>query len=80
MEFEGGQLCGQFVSDSEKMEWVMEDGYMVIQDKKICKLKDLLGMLEGGVERGGGLLVMGEDVEREGFRSLVVKGVGGELK
>ena len=80
MQFDRGYLSPYFVTDPEKMEAVLEDGYVLIHDKKISSMKDLLPVLEKVAQTGKPLLIIAEDVEGEALATLVVNKLRGTLK
>ncbi|MBO7466713.1 MAG: chaperonin GroEL [Bacteroidaceae bacterium] len=80
MQFDRGYLSPYFVTDTEKMECVMENPYVLIYDKKISNLKDFLPILEPAVQTGRPLLVIAEDVDSEALTTLVVNRLRGQLK
>ena len=80
MQFDRGYLSPYFVTDPEKMETVMEDAYLLIHDKKISSMKELLPVLEKVAQSGKPLLVIAEDVEGEALATLVVNKLRGTLK
>ncbi len=80
MQFDRGYLSAYFVTDTEKMECVMERPYILIYDKKISNLKDFLPILEPAVQSGRPLLVIAEDVDSEALTTLVVNRLRGQLK
>ena len=80
MQFDRGYLSSYFVTDTEKMECVMENPYILIYDKKISNLKDFLPILEPAVQSGRPLLVIAEDVESEALTTLVVNRLRTQLK
>ena len=80
MQFDRGYLSAYFVTDTEKMECVMEHTYVLIYDKKITNLKDFLPILEPAVQSGRPLLVIAEDVESEALTTLVVNRLRSQLK
>ena len=80
MQFDRGYLSGYFVTDAEKLECVMENPYILIYDKKISNLKELLPILQPAAESGRGLLIIAEDVESEALTTLVVNRLRGGLK
>ncbi len=80
MQFDRGYLSGYFVTDTEKLECVMENPYILIYDKKISNLKDLLPVLQPAAESGRGLLIIAEDVDSEALTTLVVNRLRGGLK
>ncbi|MFP8489013.1 chaperonin GroEL [Gracilimonas sp. Q87] len=80
MQFDRGYLSPYFVTDSEKMITEMEDPYILIFDKKISNMKDLLPILEKVVQSGNPLLIIAEDIEGEALATLVVNKLRGSLK
>jgi chaperonin GroEL len=80
MQFDRGYLSPYFVTDPEKMEAVLDDGYILIHDKKISAMKDLLPVLEKVAQTGRPLLLIAEDVEGEALATLVVNKLRGTLK
>lgn len=80
MQFDRGYLSAYFVTDTEKMECVMENPYILIYDKKISNLKDFLPILEPAVQSGRPLLVIAEDVDSEALTTLVVNRLRTQLK
>ncbi|MFQ6045109.1 MAG: chaperonin GroEL [Gemmatimonadales bacterium] len=80
MQFDRGYLSPYFVTDPEKMEAVLEDAYILIHDKKISAMKDLLPILEKVAQSGKPLLLIAEDVEGEALATLVVNKLRGTLK
>lgn len=80
MQFDRGYLSPYFVTDSEKMVTEMEDPYILIFDKKISNMKDLLPLLEKVVQSGKPLLIIAEDIEGEALATLVVNKLRGSLK
>ncbi|MGH7516146.1 MAG: chaperonin GroEL [Gemmatimonadales bacterium] len=79
-QFDRGYLSPYFVTDPEKMETVLEDGYLLIHDKKISVMKELLPVLEKVAQSGKPLLIIAEDVEGEALATLVVNKLRGTLK
>src|ERR1700683_1383523 len=79
MQFDRGYLSPYFVSDQERMECVFEDPYILIYDKKISNMKDILPILEQIARSGKPLLVISEDVEGEALATLVVNKLRGTL-
>ena len=80
MQFDRGYLSGYFVTDTDKMECVMDDPYILIYDKKISNLKEFLPVLQPVAESGRPLLVIAEDVDSEALTTLVVNRLRGGLK
>ena len=80
MQFDRGYLSPYFVTDPEKMEAVLEDPYILIHDKKISAMKELLPVLEKVAQSGRPLLIIAEDVEGEALATLVVNKLRGTLK
>lgn len=80
MQFDRGYLSPYFVTDPEGMEAVLEDPYILIHDKKIASMKDLLPVLEKVVQTGRPLLIISEDVEGEALATLVVNKLRGTVK
>merc|ERR1711974_4666 len=80
MQFDRGYLSPYFVTDSEKMVTDLEDPYILIFDKKISAMKDLLPILEKVVQSGKPLLIIAEDIEGEALATLVVNKLRGSLK
>ena len=80
MQFDRGYLSAYFITDSEKMECVMENPYILIYDKKISNLKDFLPVLQPAAESGRPMLVIAEDVDSEALTTLVVNRLRGGLK
>ncbi len=80
MQFDRGYLSPYFVTDSEKMTTELEDPYILIFDKKVSSMKDLLPVLEKVVQTGKPLLIIAEDVEGEALATLVVNKLRGSLK
>jgi chaperonin GroEL len=80
MQFDRGYISPYFVTDTEKMETVFENPYILIHDKKISVMKDLLPVLEKVVQAGRSLLVIAEDVEGEALATMVVNKLRGSLK
>ncbi|UCC95806.1 MAG: chaperonin GroEL [Candidatus Omnitrophota bacterium] len=79
MQFDQGYLSPYFVTDTEKMECVLEDPYILIYEKKISNIKDMLPLLEKIARSGKPLLVIAEDVEGEALATLVVNKIRGTL-
>ncbi len=80
MQFDRGYLSGYFVTDTDKMECVMDNPYILIYDKKISNIKDFLPILQPAAESGRPLLVIAEDVDSEALTTLVVNRLRGGLK
>ncbi len=80
MQFDRGYLSPYFVTDPEKMETALEDAYILIHDKKISTMKDLLPVLEKVAQTGRSMLIIAEDVEGEALATLVVNKLRGTLK
>src|SRR6266542_3419722 len=80
MQFDRGYLSPYFVTDPEKMEAVVDDGYILIHDKKISAMKELLPLLEQVAQSGKPMLIIAEDVEGEALATLVVNKLRGTLK
>jgi chaperonin GroEL len=80
MQFDRGYLSPYFITDPEKMEAIMDDAYILIHDKKISAMKDLLPILEKSAQTGKPLLIIAEDVEGEALATLVVNKLRGTLK
>ena len=80
MQFDRGYISPYFVTDTEKMEAVYDNPYILIYDKKISTMKDLLPVLEKVVQTGRPLLIIAEDVESEALATLVVNRLRGSLK
>lgn len=80
MQFDRGYLSPYFITDTKKMECVMDNPYILIYDKKISNLKDLLPILEPAVQSGRPLLIIAEDVDSEALTTLVVNRLRAQLK
>jgi chaperonin GroEL len=80
MQFDRGFLSPYFITNAEKMEAVMEEALILISDRKISALKDLLPLLDQVVKAGRPLLVIAEDVEGEALATLIVNYIRGALK
>ena len=80
MQFDRGYLSAYFITDSEKMECVMENPYILLYDKKISNIKDFLPILQPAAESGRPLLVIAEDVDSEALTTLVVNRLRAGLK
>ena len=79
MQFDRGYLSPYFVTDPERMEVVLEDPYIVIHEKKISNMKDLLPVLEAVAKTGKPLMIVAEDVDGEALATLVVNKIRGTL-
>ncbi len=80
MQFDRGYISPYFVTDTEKMETVYENPYILIYDKKVSVMKDLLPILEKTAQTGRALIIISEDVESEALATLVVNRLRGSLK
>lgn len=80
MQFDRGYLSPYFVTDAERMECVLEDPYILIHEKKISVMKDMIPLLEKVIQQGRSLLIIAEDVEGEALATLVVNKLRGTLK
>jgi chaperonin GroEL len=80
MQFDRGYLSPYFVSDAEKMEAVLEDVYVLLSDRKINILKDMIPLLEQIAKAGNPLLIIAEDIEGEALATLVVNQIRGILR
>ncbi|MDE6610356.1 MAG: chaperonin GroEL, partial [Muribaculaceae bacterium] len=80
MQFDRGYISPYFVTDTEKMECVMDSPYILIYDRKISNLKDLLPILEQIAQSGRPLLIVADDVDQEALATLVVNRLRGSLK
>src|SRR5204862_2769656 len=80
MQFDKGYLSPYFVTNAETMEAVLEDAYILINEKKISSLKDLLPLLEKTAKLSKPLLIISEDVEGEALATLVVNKLRGTLQ
>src|SRR5579872_4808365 len=79
MRFDRGYLSPYFVTDAERMECVLEDAYVLIHEKKIANMKDLLPVLEQVARSGKPLLIIAEDVEGDALAAMVVNKLRGTL-
>jgi len=79
MQFDRGYISPYFVTDPERMEAVLEDAYILIHDKKVSAMKDMLPLLEKIVQLGRPLLIIAEEVEGEALATLVVNKIRGTL-
>jgi chaperonin GroEL len=80
MQFDRGYISPYFVTNSEKMECEMDSPYILLYDKKISNLKDMLPILEAAAQSGRPLLIIAEDVDNEALATLVVNRLRGSLK
>jgi chaperonin GroEL len=80
MQFDRGYTSAYFITDAEKMEAVLEDPYILITDKKISTMKDLLPILEPVAQQGRALLIIAEDIEGEALATLALNRLRGVLK
>jgi chaperonin GroEL len=80
MQFDRGYISAYFVTNAEKMEADLENPYILIYDKKISSMKDMLPVLEATAQNGRPLLIISEDVEGEALATLVVNRLRGSLK
>jgi chaperonin GroEL len=80
MQFDRGYLSPYFITNAERMEAVLENAYVLVYDKKISSMKDMLQILEGVVKQGRELLIIAEEVEGEALATLVVNKLRGNLK
>src|SRR5216117_1905230 len=80
MQFDKGYISPYFVTDKETMECVLEDAYILIYEKKLSNMKDLLPLLEKVAQKGKPFLVIAEDVEGEALATLVVNKLRGTLQ
>ena len=80
MQFDRGYISPYFVTDTEKMECVMDSPFILLHDKKISNLKDILPILEATAQSGRPLLIIAEDVDQDALAALVVNRLRGSLK
>src|SRR6056297_2741482 len=80
MQFDRGYISPYFVTDGEKMQAVLDNPYILITDKKVSVMKDLMPILESTAQSGKPLLIIGEDIEGEALATLVVNKMRGSLK
>ncbi len=80
MNFDRGYLSAYFMTNTETQECVMEDTYVLIYEKKISAVKDLIPILQAIAEQGKGVLIIAEDVEGEALATLVVNKIRGRIK
>ncbi len=79
MQFDRGYLSPYFITNAERMEAVLEDAYVLVYDKKISSMKDMVGLLEAVAKQGKPLLIISEEVEGEALATLVVNKLRGTL-
>ena len=80
MQFDRGYLSPYFITDAEKMNAVLENPYILLTDKKISTMKDLMPILEPAAQEGRPLLIIAEDIDGEALATLVVNRLRGQLK
>ncbi len=80
MQFDRGYISPYFVTDTEKMAAELENPYILIHDKKISTMKDMLPVLEASAQTGRPLMIIAEDVDGEALATLVVNRLRGSLK
>ena len=80
MQFDRGYISPYFMTDTEKMQAELEKPYILIADKKISTMKEIMGVLEPVAQSGRALLIIAEDVDNEALQSLVVNRLRGTLK
>jgi chaperonin GroEL len=80
MQFDRGYLSPYFVTNAERMEAVLENAYVMIYDKKISSMRDMIGVLEGVAKSGRPLMIIAEDVDGEALATLVVNKLRGTLQ
>jgi len=80
MQFDRGYVSPYFVTDAERMEAVLEDAYLLLTDKKVSSMQDLLPLLERIVQTGKPFIIIAEDIEGEALATLVVNKLRGTLK
>lgn len=80
MQFDRGYVSPYFVTDTDKMETVLENPFILLTDKKVSSMKDLMPVLEPVVQDGRGLLIIAEDIDGEALATLVVNRLRGSLK
>lgn len=80
MQFDRGYISAYFVTNAEKMEAVLENPYILIYEKKLSNMKELLPILEKSVQTGRPLLIIAEDIDGEALTTLVVNKIRGSLK
>ncbi len=80
MQFDRGYLSPYFITNPERMEAVLENAYVLVHDKKISTMRDMIGVLEGVAKSGRPLLIIAEDVDGEALATLVVNKLRGTLQ
>ncbi len=80
MQFDRGYISPYFITDTEKMEGVVENPYILLYDKKISSMKDLMSVLEPAAQAGRPLMIIAEDIDGEALTTLVVNKLRGTLK
>ncbi len=80
MQFDRGYISAYFMTDTEKMEAVLDKPYILITDKKISTMKEIMGVLEPIAQNGRSLVIIGEDVDGEALSALVVNKLRGTIK
>jgi chaperonin GroEL len=80
MQFDRGYLSPYFVTDPSSMECVLEDAYVLVFEKKISNIKDMVPLLEAVVQQGKPLLIIAEDVDGEALATLVINRLRGTFK
>ncbi len=80
MQFDRGYISPYFITDTEKMEAVLDNPYILITDKKVSTMKDLMPILEATAQNGRPLMIIAEDIEGEALATLVVNKIRGSLK
>ena len=79
MQFDKGYISPYFVTDTDKMETVMENPYILITDKKISNIQEILPLLESLMQQSGKLLIIADDIESEALSTLVLNKLRGVL-
>ena len=79
MQFDRGYLSAYFVTDAERMEAVLDDAYILIHEKRLSSMKELLPLLEQVAKQGKPLLIIAEDIDGEALATLVVNKLRGTL-
>ncbi|AKL97539.1 chaperonin GroEL [Endomicrobium proavitum] len=80
MQFDRGYISPYFVTDTERMQGILEDPYIIITDKKITSMQEILPLLEKVVQTGKAFIIISEDIEGEALATLVVNKIRGTLK